>query len=179
MTKSKGGQLSYASAGSGTPQHLAGEIYNKAMGTQLTHVPYRGAGPALNDLLGGQVQVMFDVLGSSLQYIRAGKLVALAVTSARRSPELPNVPTLAEAGLAGFEVTAWHGVAVRAGTPQPIVDKLNGVFRAVFDDPAFRKKWEALGTPVVAGTAAQFGGLIRSESVRLGRVVRESGATPD
>jgi tripartite-type tricarboxylate transporter receptor subunit TctC len=179
LTKTKGGQLSYASAGSGTPQHLAGEIYNKAQGTQLTHVPYRGAGPALNDLLGGQVQVMFDVLGSSLPHIRSGKLVPLAVTSARRSPELPNVPTLAESGLPGFEVTAWHGVAVRAGTPQPIVDKLNATFTAVFKDPAFRKKWEALGTPVVAGTAAQFGGLIRSESVRLGRVVRESGATPD
>ena len=92
LTKSKGSQLSYASAGSGTPQHLAGEIYNKALGTKLTHVPYRGAGPALNDLLGGQVQVMFDVLGSSLQHIKSGRLVALAVTSARRSPELPNVP---------------------------------------------------------------------------------------
>ena len=179
LTKSKGSQLTYASAGSGTPQHLAGEIYNKALGTQLTHVPYRGAGPALNDLLGGQVQVMFDVLGSSLQYIKGGRLVALAVTSAKRSPELPNVPTLAEAGLPGFELTAWHGVAVRTGTPQPIVDKLNATFNAIFKDPAFRKKWEALGTPVVAGTAAQFGGLIRSEAVRLGRVVKESGATPD
>lgn len=179
LTKSKGAQLSFASAGSGTPQHLAGEIYNKALGTKLTHVPYRGAGPALNDLLGGQVPVMFDVLGSSLQHIRSGKLVALAVTSAKRSPELPDVPTLAEAGLASFEMTAWHGVAVRAGTPQPIVDKLNGAFTAIFKDPAFRKKWEALGTPVVAGTAEQFGALIRSEAVRLGRVVRESGATAD
>ena len=179
LSKSKGSQLSYASAGSGTPQHLAGEIYNKALGTHLTHVPYRGAGPALNDLLGGQVQVMFDVLGSSLQYIKSGRLVALAVTSAQRSPELPNVPTLAEAGLPGFELTAWHGVAVRAGTPQPIVDKLNATFNAIFKDPAFRRKWEALGTPVVAGTAAQFGGLIRSEAVRLGRVVKESGATAD
>ena len=179
LSKSKGSQLTYASAGSGTPQHLAGEIYNKTLGTRLTHVPYRGAGPALNDLLGGQVQVMFDVLGSSLQYVKTGKLVALAVTSARRSPELPDVPTLAEVGLPGFEITAWHGIAVRAGTPQPIVDKLNGVFNAIFKDPAFRKKWEALGTPVVAGTAAQFGALIRSEAVRLGRVVKESGATAD
>ena len=179
LSKKPGTPLTYASAGSGTPQHLAGEIYNKAMGTKLTHVPYRGAGPALNDLLGGQVQVMFDVLGSSLQHIRGGKVVPLAVTSAKRSPELPNVPTLAEVGVPGFELTAWHGVAVRAGTPQPIVDKLSAAFLDTFKDPAFRKKWEALGTPVVAGTPAQFGALIRSESVRLGRVVRESGATAD
>ena len=179
LSKAKGDKLSYASAGSGTPQHLAGEIYNKALGTKLTHVPYRGAGPALNDLLGGQVQVMFDVLGSSLQYIRTDKLIALAVTSAQRSPELPNVPTLAEVGLPNFEITAWHGVAVRAGTPKPIVDKLNATFLAIFKDPAFRKKWEALGTPVVASTPETFGALIRSESVRLGRVVRESGATAD
>ncbi len=179
LSKKGGTPLTYASAGSGTPQHLAGEIYNKAMGTKLTHVPYRGAGPALNDLLGGQVQVMFDVLGSSLQHIRGGKVVPLAVTSAKRSPELPNVPTLAEVGLPGFELTAWHGVAVRAGTPQPVVDKLSAAFLDTFKDPAFRKKWEALGTPVVAGTPAQFGALIRSESVRLGRVVRESGATAD
>ena len=174
----KGG-LSYASAGSGTPQHLAGEIFGKAVGATMTHVPYRGAGPALNDVVGGQVKVMFDVLGSSLPHIQAGKLVALAVTSANRSPALPNVPTLIEAGLPGVELTAWHGIAVRAGTPRGAIDKLNTTFNAIFKDPAFRKKWEAIGTPVVGGTPEQFGALIRTESVRLGRVVRESGATAD
>ena len=171
--------LSYASAGSGTPQHLAGEIFGKAVGATMTHVPYRGAGPALNDVVGGQVKVMFDVLGSSLPHIQAGKLVALAVTSANRSPALPNVPTLIEAGLPGVELTAWHGIAVRAGTPRGAIDKLNTTFNAIFKDPAFRKKWEAIGTPVVGGTPEQFGALIRTESVRLGRVVRESGATAD
>ena len=171
--------LAYASAGNGTPQHLAGEIVAKAIGAKLSHIPYRGAGPALTDLLGGQVRVMFDILASSLQYIAAGKLVPLAVTSARRSPTLPMVPTLAEAGLPGIELTAWHGIAVRSGTPKPIVDKLNATLNQIFADPAFRKKWEAIGTPVVAGTAEQFGQLIRTESVRLGRVVRESGATAD
>ena len=170
--------LSYASAGSGTPQHLAGEIFGKAVGARMTHVPYRGAGPALNDVVGGQVKVMFDVLGSSLQHIQAGKLVPLAVTSAARSPALPQVPTLIEAGLP-VELTAWHGIAVRAGTPQAAIDKLNGTLNAIFKDPAFRKKWEAIGSPVVAGTPEQFGALIRTESVRLGRVVRESGATAD
>ena len=171
--------LSYASAGNGTPQHLAGEIFGKVVGAKMAHVPYRGAGPALNDVVGGQVKVMFDVLGSSLPHIQAGKLVPLAVTSATRSPSLPQVPTLIEAGLAGVELTAWHGIAVRAGTPRAVIDKLNGTLNAIFKDPAFRKKWEAIGTPVVGGTPEQFGALIRTESVRLGRVVRESGATAD
>ena len=173
------GKLSYASAGNGTPQHLAGEIFNKAVGVKMAHVPYRGAGPALIDVVGGQVPVMFDVLGSSLQHILAGKLVPLAVTSAQRSPALPNVPTLMESGLPGLELTAWHGIAVRAGTPRPVIDKLNATLNAIFKDAAFRKKWEAIGTPVVGGTPEQFGALIRTESVRLGRVVRESGATAD
>ena len=154
-------------------------MFGKAAGVKLSHVPYRGAGPALNDLVGGQVKVMFDVLGSSLQFVNAGKLTPLAVTSAQRSPSLPDVPTMAEAGLPNFEVTGWHGIAVRAGTPEPIIAKLNSTLNAIFKDPVFRKKWEALGTPVVAGTAAQFGQLIRTESVRLGRVVRESGASAD
>ncbi|MBQ1766127.1 MAG: tripartite tricarboxylate transporter substrate binding protein [Aquincola sp.] len=173
------GAITFASAGNGTPQHLAGEIFGKAVGAKLTHVPHRGAGPALNDVVGGQVPVMFDILASSLQHVQAGKLVPLAVTSATRSPALPNVPTLAEAGLPGVELTAWHGIAVRTGTPRPIVDKLNATLNAIFADPAFKKKWEALGTPVVGGTPEQFGGLIRTESVRLGRVVRESGATAE
>lgn len=177
--KAKPQDLNFASAGNGTPQHLAGEIFNKAVGVKLSHIPYRGAGPALNDLVGGQVPVMFDVLGSSLQHIKGGKLTALAVTSAKRSPALPEVPTLAESGLANFEVTAWHGIAMRAGTPPEIVRKINAAVLAAFKDPAFRKKWEDLGTPVVAGTPEQFGQLIRTESVRLGRVVRESGASVD
>ncbi|OYU92782.1 MAG: MFS transporter [Burkholderiales bacterium PBB5] len=179
QAKAKPGGFSFASAGSGTPQHLAGEIFGKAAGVKLSHVPYRGAGPALNDLVGGQVPVMFDILGSSLPHIQAGKLTPLAVTSAKRSPQLPKVPTMAEAGLPNFEVTGWHGIAVRAGTPEPVIAKLNGTVNAIFKDPAFRKRWEALGTPAVGGTPEQFGGLIRTESVRLGRVVREAGATAD
>ena len=179
QAKVRPNDFAYASAGNGTPQHLAGEIFSKATGVKLTHIPYRGAGPAVTDLLGGQVKVMFDVLASSLQYITAGKLVPLAVTSAKRSPALSGVPTLAEAGLPGIELTAWHGIAVRSGTPKPAIDKLNATLNQIFAEPAFRKKWEAIGTPVVAGTPEQFGQLIRTESVRLGRVVRESGATAD
>ncbi len=171
--------LSYASAGNGTPQHLAGELFNTLARTQIKHIPYRGAGPALNDLLGGQVNVMFDILGSSLPYLQSGKLVPLAVTSPQRSPTLPQVPTMAEAGVGGYEITAWHGIAVRAGTPAPVVDRLNASVNAVFRDPEFRKRWEAIGTPVVAGTAAAFGDLVRRDAERLGRLVKDAGVTVD
>ena len=179
LARSKKTELSFASAGNGTPQHLAGEMFNTQMEISVAHIPYRGAGPALNDLLGGQVNVMFDVLGSSLPYIQAGKLTALAVTSAKRSPALPNVPTMAEAGVPGYEFTGWHGVAVRAGTPAAVIDKLNQTLNAIFNNPDFHKKWEALGTPVVGGTAAQFGELIKRDTVRLGKVVKDAGVTLD
>jgi len=171
--------LSFASAGNGTPQHLAGELFNTQLDTNMAHIPYRGAGPALNDLLGGQVEVMFDIMASSLGHIQSGKLTPLAVTSVKRSPALPNVPTMAEAGVPGFEFTAWHGIAVRAGTPQPVIEKLNSTLNSIFQQAEFQKKWEAIGTPVVGGTAAQFGELIRKESVRLGKLVKDSGATLD
>ena len=179
LAKTGKSNLSFASAGNGTPQHLAGELFNTQMGIDITHIPYKGAGPALNDLVGGQVGVMFDILGSSLPHIQSGKLVPLAVTSAKRSPQLPHVPTMAEAGVTGYEFTAWHGIAMRAGTAPAIVDKLNGTLNTIFKEPEFRKKWEAIGTPVVAGTAAQFGELIKRDTVRLGKVVKDSGATVD
>ena len=179
LAKTPKPDLSFASAGNGTPQHLAGEMFNTQMDIKIAHIPYRGAGPALNDLLGGQVNVMFDILGSSLPYIQTGKLTALAVTSAKRSPLLPNVPTMAEAGVSGYEFTGWHGIAVRAGTPAPIIDKLNSTLNMIFKEHEFHKKWEALGTPVVAGTAAQFGELIKKETLRLGKVVKDSGVTLD
>ena len=172
-------KLAFASAGNGTPQHLAGEIFNTQMNTNISHIPYRGAGPALNDLMGGQVQVMFDILGSSLPHIQGGKLKALAVTSAKRHPSLPNVPTMMEAGITGYELTGWNGIAVRAGTPAPIVQKLNTTLNAIFNEPEFKKKWEAIGTPVVGGTSQQFGELIRKETTRLGLVVKNAGVTLD
>ena len=179
LAKSPKSNLSFASAGNGTPQHLAGELFNTQLDTNIAHIPYKGAGPALNDVIGGQVGVMFDILGSSLPHIQSGKLVPLAVTSAKRTPQLPNVPTMSEAGVTGYEFGAWHGIAVRAGTPQAIIDKLNGTLNAIFKEPEFRTKWEAIGTPVVAGSAAAFGELIRRDTVRLGKVVKASGATVD
>ncbi|MBD9395424.1 tripartite tricarboxylate transporter substrate binding protein [Acidovorax sp. ACV01] len=171
--------LSFASAGNGTPQHLAGELFNTMAHVKMGHIPYRGAGPALNDLLGGQVNVMFDIVGSSLPHLQSGKLIPLAVTSAERAKVLPNVPTMAEAGVPGYQITGWHGIAVRAGTPQATVDKLNATVNAIFKEPAFRAKWEAIGTPVVAGTAADFGALIKADAQRLGKLVRDAGVTMD
>lgn len=179
LAKRPDSKLTFASAGNGTPQHLAGEIFNTQMGISLSHIPYRGAGPALNDMIGGQVSVMFDVLGSSLPHIQGGRLVPLAVTSAQRHPSLPNVPTMMEAGITGYEFTAWHGIAVRAGTPAPVIAKLNSTLNAIFSDAEFKKKWEAIGTPVVGGTPQQFGDLIRKDSVRLGEVVKRAGVTVD
>lgn len=179
LAKRPDSKLTFASAGNGTPQHLAGEIFNTQMGISLSHIPYRGAGPALNDMVGGQVSVMFDVLGSSLPHIQAGRLVPLAVTSAKRHPSLPNVPTMMEAGIEGYEFTAWHGIAVRAGTPAAAITKLNTTLNAIFNDAEFKKKWEAIGTPVVGGTPQQFAELIRKDSVRLGEVVKRAGVTVD
>ena len=179
MAKEKPDALSFASAGNGTPQHLAGELFNTAVGTKLQHVPYKGAGPALNDVIGGHVKVMFDILGSSVQYIKTGKLHAIAVTTATRSPALPDVPTLAEAGLAGYNFSGWHGIVAPAATPKPIINKLNQAINEIFADPAFKKKWEELGTPIVGGTPEAFGALMRSESVKLGKVVKDAGVTVD
>ncbi|WP_454739684.1 Bug family tripartite tricarboxylate transporter substrate binding protein [Cupriavidus necator] len=177
--RNKPGDYSFASAGNGTPQHLAGELFNTEVATKMQHVAYKGAGPALNDVLGGQVPVMFDILASSLPYIKSGKLRPLAVTTKTRAPALPDVPTLAESGMAGFEFVAWHGIAVPAATPRDIVVKLNSVINANFKDPEFRRRWEAIGTPVVGGTPEAFAALIRSETTRLGKIVRDTGATVD
>ncbi|MDR0227275.1 MAG: tripartite tricarboxylate transporter substrate binding protein [Burkholderiaceae bacterium] len=174
-----GRTLSFASAGNGTPQHLAGELFNSMEKVKLGHVPYRGAGPALNDLIGGQVGVMFDIVGSSLQHIQGGRLVPLAVTSAERSKVLPDVPTMAQAGVPGYQITGWHGIAVRAGTPAAAIDRLNATVNAIFKDPGFRSRWEAIGTPAVGGTAAEFGALIHSDAQRLGALVRSAGVTLD
>ena len=179
LAKSGKTVLNFASAGNGTPQHLAGELFNTTTQVKLSHVPYRGAGPALNDLIGGQVNVMFDIVGSSLPHIQGGKLVPLAVTSKERAKVLPNVPTMAEAGVAGYEITGWHGIAVRAGTPAATVDKLNATVNAILKDPAFRARWEAIGTPAVGGTPAQFATLIRNDAQRLGKLVRDAGVTLD
>ena len=170
-----GKTLSFASAGNGTPQHLAGELFNSMEQVKLGHVPYRGAGPALNDLIGGQVGVMFDIVGSSLQHIQGGRLIPLAVTSPSAARCCPTCPPWPRPACPATRSRAGHGIAVRAGTPPAAIDKLNATVNAIFKDPAFRTRWEATGTPAVGGTAAEFGALIKSDSQRLGALVRSTG----
>ena len=169
--------LNFGSAGNGTPQHLVGMMFNAAAGVSMQHVPYKGAGPALADLLGNQIPLMFDILGSSVQYIKAGQLRPLAVTTLARSYVMPDVPTLDESGLRGFDFYGWHGIAVAGKTPPAIVFNLNRVFNEIFADAVIRKQWEELGTPVIGGTAQAFADLVRSESERLGKLVRDAHVT--
>ena len=176
--KANPGKLSFASAGSGTPQHLAGELFKAMTGTFFTHIPYRGAAPAINDVLGGQVPVMFDILAGSLQHIKSGRLRPLGVTSATRAPALPDVPSIGDT-VKGYEMTAWHGIAVAGNTPDAIVQRLNAELVKIFREPEVRQRWADIGAAVVAGSSAQFGALIKSESTRLAQVVKRSGATPD
>jgi tripartite-type tricarboxylate transporter receptor subunit TctC len=176
--KANPGKVSFASAGSGTPQHLAGEAFKAMTNTFMLHIPYRGAGPALNDLLGNQVPVMFDIVASSLPHIKAGKLRPLAVTSLARAGVLPDVPTVADT-VPKFEFSAWHGIAVAANTPRAIVERLNQEISRAFTDPGVKARWAEIGSAQVAGTPEAFADLVRSESSRMADVVRRSGAQPD
>jgi tripartite-type tricarboxylate transporter receptor subunit TctC len=178
-TKANPNKINFGSAGNGTPQHLVGMLFNAVHGVQMQHVPYKGAGPALSDLLGNQIPVMFDILGSSVQYIKNGQLRPLAVTTIARSPVLPDVPTLDEAGLKGFDFYGWHGIAVQAKTPPATIARLNKVFNDIFADPAIRAKWQELGTPVVGGTPEVLAELVRSEAERLGKLVRDNKVVVD
>jgi tripartite-type tricarboxylate transporter receptor subunit TctC len=176
--KANPGKVSFASAGSGTPQHLAGELFKVMTGTYMVHIPYRGAGPALNDLVGGQVQVMFDIVASSLPFIKAGRVKPLAVTSKTRALVLPDLPVIGDT-VAGFELTAWHGIAVSSATPKAIIDKLNVALVKVFAEPEFKARWQEIGSAVVAGSPESFGQLIRDETQKMSVLVKRSGAQPD
>jgi tripartite-type tricarboxylate transporter receptor subunit TctC len=177
--KAKPGALSYASAGNGNTMHLAGEQFRAQAGIDLLHIPYKGGPPALNDVLGGQVPMMFNNLPAVLPMVRSGKLRALAVATPQRSRLLPDVPTMDEAGLKGYVSTVWNGVYVRAGTPRPIVDRLNREIVAVLASADVKKSLEEQGYDLIPSSPEQFGQLAASDSVRWGAVVKQSGATID
>ena len=177
--KAKPGALAYASAGNGNTMHLAGEQFRMQAGIDLLHVPYKGGPPAMNDVLAGQVPMMFNNLPAVLPMVRAGKLRALAVATPKRSPLMPDVPTMEEAGLKGYVSTVWNGVYVKAGTPRPIVDRLNREIVAVLQSPAMRQSLEEQGYDVIPSSPEQFGALGQSETPRWGAVVKQSGATLD
>ncbi len=176
--KANPGKVSFASAGSGTPQHLAGELFKVMTNTFMVHIPYRGAGPALSDLLGGQVTVMFDIVASSLPHIKSGRLRPLAVTSKTRAQVLPDLPPIADK-VPGFELTAWHGIAMSSTTPKPIVDRLNAALVKIFAEADFKARWLELGSAVVAGSPESFAKLIQTETGKMADLVKRSGAQPD
>jgi tripartite-type tricarboxylate transporter receptor subunit TctC len=171
-------ELNMGSAGNGTVQHIAGELFKMMTGVRMQHVPYRGQAPALIDLLAGQLQVMFDSMPASIEYVRAGRVRALAVGTAARSPALPDVPTVGDV-VTGFEASAWYGVAAPRDTPAEIVDKLNTEINAAFADPTIKTRLADLGGMVLAGSAADFGKLIAQETEKWAKVVAFSGAKPD
>ena len=173
----KSSKINMASGGNGTAAHVTGELFKMMTGVNMLHVPYRGSGPALTDLIGGQVQVTFDPLASSIEHIRAGKLRALAtVTTAARSEALPDIPTVSDF-VPGFEASAWYGVGVPKNTSAEIVDKLNKEINASL--AIRRSRRGSPGGTVLAGSPADFGTLIAEETKKLGEVVKFSGAKPD
>jgi len=176
--KAKPGKINMASAGTGTGQHVAGELFKMMAGVDMTHVPYRSAGPALTDLIGGQVQVMFDGLPASIEHIRTGRLRALAVTTATRLDALPDIPTVADF-VPGYEASAVHGIGAPKNTPTEIVDRLNKEINAALADPKMVARLADLGLTVLPGSPADFGKLIAEETEKWGKVVKFSGAKPD
>jgi tripartite-type tricarboxylate transporter receptor subunit TctC len=170
------GKLNYGSAGPGNTSHLAVEYFKSVVGVDLTHVPYKGSGPAVAGLLGREVDLMFDSLSSSLAQIQAGKFRAIGVSTAKRSLVLPQVPTIQESGVAGFDISAWYGIFAAARTPDAIVQKLNAEFIKAMAVPEAKKRIEDYGYQIVGSTPAQLDAHVRSEITRWGKVVRDSGA---
>jgi len=174
--KKNPGKLNFSSAGNGTSHHLAGEQFKEMSKTFITHIPYRGAGPALVDLMAGQVDIMFDGMGSSSQHIRAGKIKALAVASNKRNPAFPNLPTASEAGLPGYEVSTWYALWAPKGTPQPIIDKMTAEVTKAMNTQELKTIWLNNGSETPNLTGEAFGKFVSSEVKRWNQVVKASGA---
>ena len=174
MAKAQPGKLNFASAGNGSSSHLAGELFKSLTGVQVVHVPYKGAAPAMNDVLGGRVEMTFDPLPSSLAHIKGGKLRPLAVTTTGRSAALPDVPTMAEAGVAGYELNGWSGLLVHSGTPKEIVRALNQEIVAIVKAPDLRERFTGLGFDIVGNTPEEFQAFLEAEVAKWGKVVRDA-----
>jgi len=179
LVRASPGKVTYASSGSGTSIHMSAEMFKHLTGTDIVHVPYKGSAPALTDLLGGQVQMMFDNIPSALPHIKAGKLRALATTGARRDPALPDLPTVAEAGVPGYEAGVWFGLAVPAGTPGDVVTRLNAEAVKATRSPDFVRRMSELGYLILGTSAEQMASMQRAEQARWTPVVKASGATAD
>lgn len=179
LLRANPGKYTFASAGNGTSQHLSGELFKSMAGAEMQHVPYKGSPPALQDVMGGQVSMTFDNITTAWPLAKGGKLRALAVTTAKRSAVAPDVPTLAEAGLPGFEVGSWQGVFAPAGTPPEIVKRLNAEIVKILNTPDVRDKLAALGAEVVGNSPEEFATMVKAEVAKWADVVKKSGARVD
>jgi len=179
LAKERPGELTFCSAGTGGAPHLAGELFKSLTETDLLHIPYRGSGPAVIDLVAGRITMMFDATPSLLPFIKAGKLRALAAASPQRHPLLPNVSSFAELGYPGMDIALWYGVVAPGGTPAPIVQRLNAELAKILDIPDIRKSLSDQGANVQGGTAEDFSAFMRDESARWGAVVKQAGIKPE
>ena len=177
LARKPGSALSYASSGNGQSTHLAAELFKTMTGAQLTHVPYKGSAPALTDVAGGQVAAMFDTTLSAMPQVKAGRLRALAVTSARRSAASSELPTIAESGVPGYEATAWNGLLAPAGTPEPVVTELNRAINEILRSPELAQRLAADGVEAGTGSADDFAAFIGDEVAKWAKVAKVSGAT--
>lgn len=179
LAKVQPGKLSYASSGNGGPSHLAAEMLKSMAGIEMNHVPYKGIALVMNDLLSGQIQLTFTVPGSGMPQVKAGRLRALAVTTGKRSAVVPDLPTMAEAGVPGYDTATWYAVVAPAGTPRPVIHKLHADFTQTLKLPDVRERLAATGADIVGNTPEQLAEFIKSEIVKLGRLVKLSGARVD
>lgn len=177
--KANPGRISFASAGNGTSPHVAGELFKSMTDIDIVHVPYRGSGPALTDLLGNQVAINFENLPTVMSHVRSGRLRAIAVTTSKRAPGLPDVPTIAESGVPGFEASSWFGLFAPAATPAPVLAQISRALTKVLDKPEYKNKVIEQGGIPASETTAQFSEFIKSETRKWSKVVRDSGATVD
>jgi len=177
--KQNPGKLSNASSGNGTPGHVGMELFKFMTGTQIVHIPYKGGAAAITDLIAGQVQLMMEGLNSITPYAKAGRIRALAVSGAKRSEALPDVPTIAESGVPGYEASTWNGIVVPVGVPKLIVNKLNAEINQALASPSLKARFAAIGAEPAHGTPEQFAGLIRKEYAKWGEVIKRSGAKID
>jgi tripartite-type tricarboxylate transporter receptor subunit TctC len=173
--KQNPGKLSNASSSNGSPGHVGGELFKFMTGTDIVHVPYKGGAPAINDLIAGRVQLMFESLNSIAPFARSGAVRALAVSGDRRSPAFPDLPTIAEAGVPGYSAPTWSGVIAPAGVPRPIVDKLNAAINRAIQSAAFKEHFASIGDEPAGGTPEEFAALIASDSQKWGEVIRRAG----
>lgn len=176
LAKARPGQINYASSGSGTSIHMSAELFKMMTGVNMLHVPYKGSGPALVDLMSGQVSIMFDNLTSSIVHIRSGRLRALAITTSTRYPGLPDLPTVAESGVPGYEASAWFGVVVPAGTSREVITRLNTEINRAITQPEIKERFAQQGAIAAPGTQEDFGTWIRNEIAKWAKVVKVSGA---